>query len=206
MKTLWFISTFVIILVSCNNFVCRQAPTQITADQKVISGFFDTLNVIKFRATINFKKTGLSGILILKKLTDSTSAGSFINEFGLKAFDFSVDPNRTKLGYTFRKLDKWYIRRTLETDLHFMLSKPRHFTTCLINNTPASVYNIGSSVHYVYYIPESPDVERAEMYQRRRRISGLQQIRSVGDGFRLIMEHTNGSLRYELSEINTETP
>jgi hypothetical protein len=205
MKTLWFISPFVIMLVSCNNFVCRQAPTQITADQKVISSFFDTLNVIKFKATIDFKKAGLSGILILKKLTDSTSAGSFINEFGLKAFDFSIDPNRTKLGYTFRKLDKWYIRRTLGADLHFMFSKPRHFTTCFVNNIPAAVYNIGSYVHYVYYIPEG-GVERAEMYLRRRKISGLQQIRSAGDGFRIIMEHTRGSLRYELNEIKTETP
>lgn len=201
MKTLWFISTFVFALVSCNNFVCRQAPTQINADQKVISGFFDTLTVIKFRATINFKKTGLSGILILKKMTDSTSAGSFINEFGLKAFDFSVDPDRTKLGYTFRKIDKWYIRRTLKTDLHFMFSKPGHLTTCLINNAQASVANIGRSGHYVYYIPESPEVELAEMYQRGRKISRLQQFRSTVDGYRLILEHSNGSLRYELSEL-----
>jgi hypothetical protein len=202
MKTLWLISTFLIILSSCNNFVCRQAPTQITADQKVISGFLDTLTVIKFRTTINFKKNGLSGILILKKMTDTTSAGSFINEFGLKAFDFSVDQDRTKLGYTFRKLDKWYIRRTLETDLHFIFSKPGHFATCLINKTPAAVYSIGSSVHYVYYIPESPEVERAEMYRKGRKVSGLQQFHSVTYGYRLIMEHTNGSLRYELSEIH----
>jgi hypothetical protein len=200
MKSLWFISPFLILIASCNNFICSKS-TQIDANQKVVSGFFDTVKVIKFKTTINFRKTELSGILIFKKLTDSTSAGSFINEFGLKGFDFSMSPDHTKLGYTFRKLDKWYIRRTLETDLHFMLSKPRLFTSCVINNTPVSVAAIGNSLHYVYYIPDYPEIVRADMYRRSRKISSIEQFYSVPDGFKLRMEHTDGSLRYELSEI-----
>jgi hypothetical protein len=201
MKTLWFISIVLIICVSCNNFICRKAPTLATANRKDISGFFDTSDVIRFKTRINFKKTELSGILLFKKLTDSTFAGSFINEFGLRGFDFSVFPKRANLGHIFRKLDKWYIRRTLESDLHFMLSKPGNNTTCLINNTPASVSAIGPSIHYVYYVSDNQNIERADMYRRARKISSFQQYHNAGEGFKIIMQHTDGSLRYELSEI-----
>ena len=201
MKTLWSVNAFVFILISCNNFVCKNAPTDITADHKVISGFSDTLNVVKFKTRINLKKAELSGILIYKKMNDSTSAGSFINEFGLKGFDFTVDRSRARLGYVFRNLDKSYIRKTLETDLHFMLSKPKYFTICLINNTSAAVSTISNYLHYVYYFPKNKYFEKADMYRRARKISSLQQYYTESEGFVIKMEHNNGTLRYELSEI-----
>jgi hypothetical protein len=201
MKSFWFISSLMIIMVSCNNFICSKSPTQIPADRKAVTGYLDTINVIKFQTLISFRETELSGILIFKKMTDSTSAGSFINEFGLKGFDFSISPDRAKLGYTFRKLDKWYIRRTLETDLHFMFSKPGPFTRCVLNKVPVSVVSVGSSLHYVYYTPDQPEIGHADMYRRSRKISGMVQFYTSPDGFKLKMEHTNGSRRYELVEI-----
>jgi hypothetical protein len=201
MKTLWFVSAFVFILTSCNNFICRKVQTENTANQRVIPWFLDTLNVRKFKTSINFKTTELSGILIYKKMNESTSAGSFINEFGLKGFDFSVTQSRARLGYIFRNLDKRYVRRTLETDLHFIFSKPILLTDCLINDTPAFVAAISSSLHYVYYIADNKDIERAEMYKRARKISTLKQYYDKSAGLVLKMEHNDGSLSYEFSEI-----
>jgi hypothetical protein len=201
MKTLWFVSAFVFILTSCNNFICRKVQTENTANQRVIPWFLDTLNVRKFKTSINFKTTELSGILIYKKMNESTSAGSFINEFGLKGFDFSVTQSRARLGYIFRNLDKRYVRRTLETDLHFIFSKPILLTDCLINDTPAFIAAISSSLHYVYYIADNKDIERAEMYKRARKISILKQYYDKSAGLVLKMEHNDGSLSYEFSEI-----
>jgi hypothetical protein len=201
MKTLWFVSVFAFTFSSCNNFVCNYTQTQINSDLKAISGVLDSLDVIKFKTRISFRKTELSGILIFKKLNDSTSAGSFINEFGLKGFDFSVNEKRASVGYIFSYLNKSYIRRTLETDLHFMLSKPKLLTTCLLNNNPVSVASVSSSVHYVYYVTENRYLERADLYKRARKISSLQQSCNELTGIVLKMEHKNGSLSYELSEL-----
>lgn len=201
MRILWFVSAFVFILTSCNNFICRKIQTENTANQKDISAFFDTAHVRKFKTRINFKTTELSGILIYKKMNDSVSAGSFINEFGIKGFDFTVSESRARLGYVFRILDKWYIRRTLETDLHFIFSKPKLLTTCSINDTSAYVANISRSLHYAYYFVKNKDVERAAMYKRTRKISNLLQYHNALSGLEFKMEHTDGSLSYELSEI-----
>jgi hypothetical protein len=201
MKTLWFVSLAAFAMVSCNNFVCRNSQTQIPAGHKSGNGFFDSLKVIKFKTRITFKDTELSGIIIYKKLNDSTCAGSFINEFGLKGFDFSVANNRTRLGYTFSRLDKWYIRRTLEADINFMLSEPKLLKACIMNNRSVMAATITNSLHYVYYPADKSGIYTAEMYRKGRRISSLQEYYNGNEGFVLKLLHHNRSLRYELSEL-----
>jgi hypothetical protein len=47
--------------------------------------------------------------------------GSLINEFGVKAFDFVALQGKCKLQNTISFLDKWYIRKTVESDFAFLL-------------------------------------------------------------------------------------
>jgi hypothetical protein len=204
MRVLWFVSLLVFILTSCSNFVCRKSQTENnanTANRKVLSGFFDTLSVRKFKTTINFKTTEMSGILIYKKMNDSTSAGSFVNEFGIKVFDFTLTQNQARLQNVFRKLDKWYIRRILETDLHFMFIKPKLLTPCSKSDTTVSVATIRPYLHYVYYNVDNKNPGRADLYKRAHKISSLQQHFGELGELVLNMEHTDGSLKYEFCEI-----
>jgi hypothetical protein len=200
MKILWFISSIVIILTSCNNFICRNAPTENVPNQNIMTGIFDTINVRMFKTRINYKTTLMTGIIICKKITDSSSAGSFINEFGIKGFDFTITDNQAKLGYTFKKLDKWYIRKTLETDLFFLFSRPKSSTICFVNDSQAFVVNTNHNLHNVYYVMKDNKIEHADMFRRARKISSLHQYY---DKLNLVLEleHFNGSLRYDLFEI-----
>jgi hypothetical protein len=61
----------------------------------------------------------LTGILIVKHV-DGEWRGSLINEFGIKAFDFIAGKQRCRLLNTVSLLNKWYIRRTIESDLSFL--------------------------------------------------------------------------------------
>ncbi len=44
-----------------------------------------------------------------------------MNEFGFKAFDFWTTNSRCELQDVQSMLDKWYIRRTIASDLHFLI-------------------------------------------------------------------------------------
>ena len=57
---------------------------------------------------------------ILKK-SDNSWRGTLMNEFGVKAFDFIVTPKKCELLHTISMLNKWYIRRTIAADLHFLV-------------------------------------------------------------------------------------
>jgi hypothetical protein len=56
---------------------------------------------------------------MLKK-DDAGWRGTLVNEFGVKAFDFIVTPSKCELLHTIAMMNKWYIRRTIAGDLHFL--------------------------------------------------------------------------------------
>ena len=113
MKNLWFVSSFILVLISCNPFICKNIQTNNGANINAAVSFSDTLAVRRYKAKINYKTTEITGILICKKINNSTLAGVFINEFGIKGFDFTLTETGAKMGYVFKNLDKWYIRNIL---------------------------------------------------------------------------------------------
>ena len=113
-----------------------------------------------------------------------------------------ITENRAKLGYVFKNLDKWYIRRKLETDLHFLFSKPRYQTKCSINDTSVYVTNLSRSLHYVYYIANEKETERADMYKGAHKIASLRQYINDLSEVVIEMKYTDGSFNYAFCEIN----
>lgn len=74
-----------------------------------------------YHVTLQTGKNQFTGICLLKKSGDRWN-GSLINEFGIKAFDFTSNAESTHLQHTITFLDKWYIRRTIEQDLHYLFN------------------------------------------------------------------------------------
>jgi hypothetical protein len=75
--------------------------------------------VLKTKMQINFPKAQLTGILVAKSKND-TIRGAFVNEFGIKAFDFWISPNQGAVEHLPQPMDKWYIRKTLSADLAYV--------------------------------------------------------------------------------------
>lgn len=64
----------------------------------------------------------MTGICIINISADSSIVGTIVNEFGIKAFDFSYSMGRAKLFNVISHLDKWYIRKVLRNDFRFILA------------------------------------------------------------------------------------
>lgn len=77
---------------------------------------------IKYSAAIEMEKGYLSGVCMLLN-TDGKIKGSFFNEFGVSAMDFTYDSRKqkTKLHNVISMLNKWYIRRVLKKDLSALM-------------------------------------------------------------------------------------
>lgn len=74
-----------------------------------------------YRMKIQVKNTLISGICLLKK-SDGGWRGTVMNEFGAKAFDFTVTARGCELQNLFPAIDKWYLRRTIASDMHFLVA------------------------------------------------------------------------------------
>ena len=64
----------------------------------------------------------ITGICLMNLQPDSTVVGTVINEFGVKAFDFTRADGKTNVLNVIGPLDKWYIRKVLRKDFTFILS------------------------------------------------------------------------------------
>ncbi|MGN0281670.1 MAG: hypothetical protein ACI4B3_05140 [Prevotella sp.] len=78
----------------------------------------------RYTVSIEMNRGGITGIAVLNDDSVST-VGSFINEFGIKAFDFCYDKRRrkVKLMNVMKMMDKWYVRKVLRHDLLLLLEK-----------------------------------------------------------------------------------
>ena len=72
----------------------------------------------RYEAYIELPRGYLSGVCIMRCAGD-TLRGSIFNEFGVSAMDFVYDrqKDRVRLLSVMKMMDRWYIRRTLRSDL-----------------------------------------------------------------------------------------
>ena len=80
----------------------------------------DIENINRYQVSIQVRGNNITGMCMLKK-SDEGWRGTLINEFGVKAFDFIVTSTKCELLHTISMLNKWYIRRTIADDLHFLV-------------------------------------------------------------------------------------
>ena len=79
---------------------------------------FDEGETVRYTVAITFKNASFSGICVVKRM-DGIFAGSIVNEFGIRAFDFKMSENRrhVKLLTVMKPLDKCLIRKMIARDL-----------------------------------------------------------------------------------------
>ena len=71
------------------------------------------------------REVALTGICVVSQ-GEAGLAGTVVNEFGIKAFDFTVRNGRMKLLNMAQPINRWYIRRTLRSDLRCLVApEPR---------------------------------------------------------------------------------
>lgn len=77
----------------------------------------------RYTVAISFKKASFSGICVAR-LMDGIIAGSIVNEFGIRAFDFKMSEDRrcVRLLNVMKPLDKCLIRKTIARDLKRLFS------------------------------------------------------------------------------------
>lgn len=77
----------------------------------------------RYTVTITFKNSSFSGICVVKQ-KDDIIVGTIVNEFGIRAFDFTVslDRKHVKLLNVMKTLDKCLVRKTIARDLRQLFS------------------------------------------------------------------------------------
>ena len=104
---------------------CESATTEIAYCQSATTEEDSPSATTEYNLFMEIRGREVTGICIINIQPDSTIVGTVVNEFGVKAFDFTYDGSKAKVFNVIRPLDKWYIRKVLRNDFRFILSNMR---------------------------------------------------------------------------------
>lgn len=100
----------------------------------------------------------ITGICMVSQSPDGQTAGTIVNEFGVKAFDFIIDSGKVKIFNVIKPLDRWYIRKVLRKDFGFAFQHIRQGKDLTIGkrritfreNGDIAIDNNRHKIHYVF--------------------------------------------------------
>ena len=83
----------------------------------------DTTSLTSYRVHMQARNANLDGVMAVK-LIDGSIKGVVVNDFGIKAFAFTIshDRKKVKLHDVMPMLNHWYIKRVLKSDLRLLFN------------------------------------------------------------------------------------
>ena len=139
------LSSLLLIMLSCSP--AHQQMQSAAADVNLLQKFKPAFTVALYNTTVDVVGNHLSGLLLIKKMPDSSTRMVFSNEMGFSFFDFEFAADGSFKVYSIiKKLNKKSVIKTLQHDFELILMNN-------LDNSKASV-RIKDGVTY-FIFPQS---------------------------------------------------
>ena len=164
-----------LLLSSCLFYIAGCVPVH--KQMKPATGYPGKLKQFKPDFTVALYNTKvdvvgnhLSGLLLIKKMPDSTVRMVFSNEMGIKFFDFEFGMNRSFKVYTvIRQMNKKSVLKTLRHDLELILMEGLDSSTATARKNNGELYHVFPvGKGYNYYITDSTGNELLRLERASR--------------------------------------
>jgi hypothetical protein len=135
------LSSCLFLLASCSAVYKDLQPA--TGDINYIEKFKPDFTTALYKTEVNVTSHHLSGLLLIKKLADSSIRMVFTNEVGFKFFDFEFKPDGSfKAYYVVKQMDKKPVIKTLKKDLELILISKQDIQTGYLAKDEVNLYYI----------------------------------------------------------------
>ena len=135
------------------------------ADVNVLQKFKPNFTVALYNTTVDVVGNHLSGLLLIKKMPDSSTRMVFSNEMGFGFFDFEFKPDGNFKVYSImKKLNKKPVIKTLQHDFELILMNNLDNSKVSVKTKDGLTYFIyPQSKGYKYYITNQSGDELVRM-------------------------------------------
>lgn len=158
------LSSSLFILLGCSS--AYKGLQKITGDINAIQKFKPAITVALYKAEVNVIGNYLSGLLLIKKMPDSSTRMLFSNEMGFTFFDFEFTKNGDfKVYYILRKMDRKAVIKTLRKDFELVLMQNLGTSNAYISQDSSGLhyYIFPQTKGFNYYITDSTGNELLKM-------------------------------------------
>ena len=162
-RTPYLILSSCLLILSCSP--AHKQMQSAAADISVLQKFKPAFTVALYKATVDVVGNHLSGLLLIKKMPDSSTRMVFSNEMGLTFFDFefAADGN-FKVYSIIKKMDKKSVIKTLRHDFELVLMNTLDNSKVTIRTENGMLYFIFPQTKgFSYYITNADGSELVKM-------------------------------------------
>ena len=170
------LSSCLFFLYSCAATHQQWKPT--TADISKLQKFKPVFTVALYNTTVDVVGNHLSGLLLIKKMPDSSQRMVFSNEMGFKFFDFEFGVDGTfKVYSVIKQMNKRSVLKTLLKDFELILMDRLDSSTALVKTNNGLLYYIfPQSKGFNYYITDSTGNELVRLERASNRKTVVEAI------------------------------
>lgn len=149
-------SLILLLAVSCKTYQLSDVKSVSTTEKTVENLYFSSSEDYVYKCQMDIYKNHVSGILIIKKLNETTHRVALTSDFGNKLIDFEVSENDFKLNYVLPDLDKKIVINFLKNDFQQLL-KRQYPVSETFENDNAKIYlsKIDNKAYYLFFNKEN---------------------------------------------------
>ncbi|MDF2553677.1 MAG: hypothetical protein K0R77_2952 [Chryseobacterium sp.] len=108
-------------MISCKSYQLKDAKPVSNTEKTVENLYFSSKEDYVYKCQMDVYKNHISGILIIKKISETTHRVVMTSDFGNKMIDFEISENDFKLNYVLADLDKKMVINFLKNDFQELL-------------------------------------------------------------------------------------
>jgi len=145
-----------ILLVSCKTYRLTDAKPVLNAEKRVENLYFSSKEDYVYKCRMDIYKNHVSGILILKKINETTHRVALTSDFGNKLIDFEISETDFKLNYVLPDMDKKIVINFLKDDFRELL-RQKYPVSETFENGNSSIYlsKINQKKYYLFFNKEN---------------------------------------------------
>jgi hypothetical protein len=149
-------SLIFILFVSCKTYKLTDVKPIPSSEKTVENLYFSSNEDYVYKCQMDIYKNHVSGILIIKKISETTHRVVLTSDFGNKLIDFEISEDDFKLNYVLPDLDKKIVINFLKNDFQQLLKKKYPVTESFENeNSKIYLSKIDKKIYYLFFNKEN---------------------------------------------------
>lgn len=145
-------SLVLVLAASCKSYQLTDVKPVPAKEKTVENLYFSSTEDYVYKCQMDIYKNHVSGILIIKKLNETTHRVALTSDFGNKLIDFEISDQNFKLNYVLPDLDKKIVINFLKNDFQQLL-KRQYPVSESFENENAKIYlsKIDNKSYYLFF-------------------------------------------------------
>ena len=172
---------------------------------KIVGSYFSNNSIdYVYKTNISLFSNELSGILIIKKINNSTHRVVFTTEFGNKLFDFEISESDFKINSIVDELNRTIVINTLKNDFKFLLKSDFNFSE-KFSNSEFIVFKTKEQSNYIYaFFSHNENKLTKIVNTSKRKVKFMIEYTSKNNIFadEIVLTHKNINLKIVLNYLN----